>query len=203
MNILILFLTTLCLMVVTECCMRMVPPDDVYIPSTLAPVESTMAPGESTEAPMAPSTTNAAEETSVTEVILQLTNLSKFQLVSEQLCKISEATCPDLASVLSANVIITTDTEGCIELSCAYGFVPFLGASFDDSEIPPPTPGTPVTPGEIVEKLNGYFGLVCENNKLTATEYPIGIGTFSGSGTYGADGSYSGKKSALNQVDCE
>lgn len=39
------------------------------------------------------------------------------------------------------NVDMTTDTGGCIELSCVPGNVPFLGASFDNSEIPPPTAG--------------------------------------------------------------
>lgn len=71
MKILNLFLTIPYLMVVTESCMRMVPQDDAYIPSTMAPEKSTLAPGESTMAPMAPSTTIAAEETRLPEVEIQ------------------------------------------------------------------------------------------------------------------------------------
>ncbi|CCU83322.1 DUF281 domain-containing protein [Caenorhabditis elegans] len=209
MNTLSLFLTIPYLMVVTECCMRMVPPDDVYIPSTLAPVESTMAPEVST---MTPEGLSTSAETEAPEVTMMTTPAMETSTVTEQLCKISAATCPDLASVVIDNVDMTTDTGGCIELSCVPGNVPFLGASFDNSEIPPPTAGdvgddfiiiAPIPPQVVVGGLNGYYGLVCENNKLKATKYPLGITTFSGSGTHGADGSFSGKKSALNQLTCD
>ncbi|CCD69611.1 DUF281 domain-containing protein [Caenorhabditis elegans] len=209
MNFLTLFLTIQCLMVGTECCMRMVPPDDVYIPSTLAPVESTMAPGVST---MTPGGIYTSAETEAPEVTMMTTPAMESSTVTEQLCKISAATCPDLASVISGQVAMTTDTDGCIELSCVPGNDPSLTASFDNSEIPPPTPGdvgddfsirVPLPPQEVVGGLSGYYGLVCENNKLKATKYPLGIDTYTGSGIFGADGSYNGKKSALNIVQCE
>lgn len=74
--------------------MRMVPPDDVYIPSTLAPEESTKSPGEITMAPeestLAPedttliaseeiSSTTSNMETDTTEVLLyKFSKISKF-----------------------------------------------------------------------------------------------------------------------------
>lgn len=61
----------------------------------------------------------------------------------------------------------------------------------------------PATPEQIALGLNAFYGLVCDSNKLTATEYPRGIITYTGSGTHGADGSYRGKRSALNELACD
>ncbi|CCD62372.2 DUF281 domain-containing protein [Caenorhabditis elegans] len=169
MNTLTLFLTIPCFMAVTECCMRMVPPDDVYIPSTLAPGESTMAP-------VTVHTTIAAEET--TQEMLT-TPAMESSTVTEKYCAVSAAKCPDLASVVSANVVMTTDSDGCIELTCEIGDFPIAVAAFADSEIPPPTAAAdelgilpPNSPEQIVLGLNAYYGLVCDNDKLRATEYP-------------------------------
>lgn len=58
--------------------MRTVPPDDVYIPSTLAPEENTMAPEQSTMAPeestMNPGDLSTSAETEAPKVLLILNN---------------------------------------------------------------------------------------------------------------------------------
>lgn len=72
MNISTLLLIILCFLVTTEGCMQMVPPDDVYIPSTMDPEQSTVGPSESTMTPGGVSTPEKSEETDAPEVLLIL-----------------------------------------------------------------------------------------------------------------------------------
>ncbi|CCD69612.1 DUF281 domain-containing protein [Caenorhabditis elegans] len=201
MNILTLFLTIPYFLVVSECCMRMVPPDDVYIPSTLAPEESTLAPGEITMAPGSVSTPETSEETEAPEVTMMTT--IAMESTTEEVCPTSTTKCPDLTTVVEAPMMVEV-VDGCVVLSCPVGTLPYGTGSFDGSELTDVAiPGVakfairaPLSSDDLNGiTINDYYGLLCENNKLTASKYPRGI--FIGFSLVGDDGSLNGKKGPI------
>ncbi|CCD69606.1 DUF281 domain-containing protein [Caenorhabditis elegans] len=228
MNILTLFLTVSYLLVVTECCMRMVPPDDAYIPSTLSPEQSTMAPGEITLAPeqstvtpeegtmapedttMAPggvSTPETSEETEAPEVTMMTTIAMESSTVTEETCPTFTTKCPDLSALLRDGMMVQV-VDGCAVFSCPEDLFPYALGSIEESEITGLSIPAGVTnyvvrgPYEIEElgggTVNDYYGLSCENNKLIASIYPRGIAV--GFTTAGADGSLNGKKTPVDAM---
>lgn len=109
--------------------------------------------------------------------------------------------------------------DGCVVLSCPVGTLPYGTGSFDGSELTDVAiPGVAkFVSGTVVlfsnekfqairaplssDDLNGitindYYGLLCENNKLTASKYPRGI--FIGFSLVGDDGSLNGKKGPID-----
>eukprot|EP00081_Caenorhabditis_elegans_P014781 NP_494249.1 Uncharacterized protein CELE_F43C11.4 [Caenorhabditis elegans] len=199
MNILTLFLIIPCLIAKTECCMRMVPPDDVYIPSTLAPEESTKSPGEITMAPeestLAPedttliaseeiSSTTSNMETDTTEVLLyKFSKISKF--VSQ---------------------MMTVEENGCTEFVCPEDFVPRVVSTFSRSSIETPPGFTdftsfiiqPPEPYDAGINTIDYFGIVCDGS-LAVSQYPRGIMPLGGD-VIGDDGSLDGLYSVATMI---
>ncbi|CCD70495.1 uncharacterized protein CELE_F47B7.4 [Caenorhabditis elegans] len=222
MNILTFFLTIPYLMVVSECCMRMVPPDDVYIPSTLAPEQSTLVPGEITMAPeestmapedttMAPggvSTPETSEETEAPEVTMMTTMATESSTVTEETCPTSTTKCPDLSTIALAPMMVQ-EVDGCAVFSCPPGLLPYGYGSLVGTELTgfyiPPGEDTfrlirPVTLTELNGgTVNDFFGISCENNKLIVSKYPRGISV--GITPVGTEGLLSGK-SSMNTMRC-
>ncbi|CCD70496.1 DUF281 domain-containing protein [Caenorhabditis elegans] len=190
------------------------PPDDVYIPSTLAPGVSTMAPGESTIAPedttMTPggvSTPETSVETEAPEITIMTTLAMESSTVTKEACPTSTTKCPDLSAIIKGDMRVDV-VDGCAVFSCPESQLPYALGLIEGSEITGFSVPAGVTqfvlqqPLEIEElgggTVNDYYGLSCENNMLIASIYPQGIAV--GFTLAGADGSLNGKKTPVDAM---
>ncbi|CCD69618.2 DUF281 domain-containing protein [Caenorhabditis elegans] len=224
MNILTLFLIIPCLIAKTECCMRMVPPDDVYIPSTLAPEESTKSPGEITMAPeestLAPedttliaseeiSSTTSNMETDTTEEMTTPTTMTTEETTTQSahVC-LTRTNCPALSSPVIWSQMMTVEENGCTEFVCPEDFVPRVVSTFSRSSIETPPGFTdftsfiiqPPEPYDAGINTIDYFGIVCDGS-LAVSQYPRGIMPLGGD-VIGDDGSLDGLYSVATMITC-
>ncbi|CCD61277.2 DUF281 domain-containing protein [Caenorhabditis elegans] len=186
----ILFSHFLCFLIsITECCMRTIPPDDVYISSTL-PFEET-----------------------TTEMMTTM----ETSTMTEKVCpEMPATTCMDLIK-LGAKLELA-EVDGCQVVQCTGGqiprlitrnsvFSPKLYAGLSDATIVFPVPPTTLA-GFGGKSFFDYYGLICDtfngNFYWTMTKYPDGlIDLGGGQPILGSDGSYDGKQAPIEQVDCQ
>ncbi|CCD69624.3 TRA-1 regulated domain-containing protein [Caenorhabditis elegans] len=183
MNIIALFSIVLSLMVITEGCMKTIPPDEVYISSTL--------PYEETDVPEEMMTTLAMETSTETEKVCE------------------ESMCPAWTPYIEDPMEII-EQDGCSVPSCPANKLPLGQALYAESEILAVDPSLEVfqlnPPTSLVQydgaSVMDHFGIICEDKTWKITKYPNGIMDFTTGATHGADGSFDGKKTKVGIMGC-
>ncbi|CCD69610.1 DUF281 domain-containing protein [Caenorhabditis elegans] len=171
----------LCLMVITESCMRTVPPDEAYIPVTMAPDEcldiKTSPCGD-------------------LESLFESKSIIHFRFSLSII-------------VFSLTPVEHVEKDGCEVLTCPDNQVFLALSSFDKSEVPRPSEVPETQSFQITSKLTGtdgesitdLLGIICDGDKWMITKYPIGFAA-PPAGLIGADGSMDGKKSEVLKLAC-
>ncbi|CCD65487.1 Lipoprotein [Caenorhabditis elegans] len=182
MNNLPSFLIILCLMVVTEGCMRTIPPDDVHIP----------APDNEEEL----TTTPEIETSTVTEKVCFDTKNAECSETLESLYFGG-----DLGDDAIHYVFVKKD--GCPVLQCPENEFPIprvkdsTGATqFDLFYAAPPK----TTEEFSMTTVTDFFGIICEDSKWKLTKLPHGI--ISQPENLYADGSLTGNKYDIFYINC-